>query len=111
MLLGKGSKYMWTLKKKGVSFFHKAEPKKKRLLQTIETNCERRSANNMVYTATIWPQILFISFFIFWDKIWNAFHVFGLTFSKSLFVPGKVFYSSWRLHVEGVSSVGHVDVC
>lgn len=29
-MLGKGSKYMWMLKKKkGVSFFHKAEPKKK----------------------------------------------------------------------------------
>lgn len=29
-MLGKGSKYMWMLKKKGVSFFHKAEPKKKK---------------------------------------------------------------------------------
>lgn len=38
-------------KKKGVSFFHKAEPKKKKncFLQTIGTNCEWRS-------ATICPQ-------------------------------------------------------
>lgn len=71
-MLGKGSKYMWMLKKnKGVSFFHKAEPKKK-----------KKNAFSKQLEPTASGKVQQYGLRKILDKMWNAFHVLASVVQK-----------------------------